>query len=57
LADNAAPAIAPNPDGTNRQRRAYAFLYANSGRILKAAAHNEAVETRQVRRARERAAK
>jgi hypothetical protein len=54
VADNPAPIDAPNPEGTNRQRAAYAFLHRNSGRVMKLAVENEMVETRQVRRARER---
>lgn len=57
VADNPAPIDAPNPEGTNRQRKAFAFLRGNSAKIVKLAVLNEAVETRQMRRARERAAK
>ena len=57
MADHPAPIDEPRIDGTNRQREAYAFLYRNSGRIVKLAVENELVETRQVRRARERAQK
>lgn len=57
MADNPLPIDAPNQFGTNRQREAYAFLRANSGKIVRIAVENELVETRQVRRARERAQK
>lgn len=51
------PMDAPNPQGTNRQRAAFAFLHKNSSRVLKIAVENEMVENRQTRRARERGQK
>lgn len=55
MADNPLPIDRPAPEGTKRQRAAYAFLWANSSRIAKLAVQNELVENRQTRRARERA--
>ena len=55
MADNPAPIDAPMQTGTNRQQRAFRFVYAHSGKLLRIALENELVETRQVRRARERA--